>query len=125
MITLLIGLRSAVIILYLAKLIAWARVPEDTDLAARLRTRAWVCVSGGFVIFASPTSMARLLNHPFPVMLHNIMSAALMICLLAASMLWVAARGLTCGGTIRDVKRGAWLNIGVIATCILVAALAR
>ena len=90
-----------------------------------LRILAWISISLGFVIFASPLHLAELLNHPLPPWLFNLMAAGLLVCILVGSLFWAAARGLSRGGSMRDLKRGVCVNIMVIAACILAAAVLR
>jgi hypothetical protein len=105
---LLIGLRSALLVLFLASAWSWTpqgvATPDDRAKTDRMRLRAWRLMAAA-VLLGGPVHFHLLGVMPLSDTFSRWLQLALMLCWLGAVLLVSASRTLWNGGSRRGVTR--------------------
>ena len=121
--TLMIGLRGAVMLLFLARFGQLISSPRATSPAEWLRRGAEILLCLAIVFGFSLPRMSQLLGHEWDAGLATAFRLSALVGLIAAAIIDAAAQGFRRGGSRRDVQRGVAVHLVLVAACLVAAAL--
>lgn len=122
--SLLIGGRSALVLLAVSALFAWSRSPRSATALDWHKSATWGLMALSVLLFG-PTHLARLVGQPFPPIASRLLDLVAVLVTCAALIFSLAARALMRGVSLQRVRRGMAANVMVVAGFIGAAALFR
>ncbi len=120
--TALLGMSFAAVMLYAAKLVYFTTDPTDQPLGNRLRSTAWAILSVAVLIGFSPPRITKLMGMPMVEPWGDLLRLFGLTLVVAAAIVWTAARGFLRGGTKKDVIQGALANVMLVVLSMVTAA---